>query len=86
MLRAHSQEQRGFTRAHEPDPMMKHNALQLKFLSSCIRDQLHLMFRHLIVRFVVNSFNFATILQFPNDSLKIDNRPGRNIDIARRRL
>ncbi len=71
---------------HEPDSMMEQDMLQLKFLRRRGRDQSHLMFRHFHMRLVVNSFDLATVFQFSNNSLKIDNRSGRHISVLFRRL
>jgi len=75
MLRPYSQKQRCFPRRHKSDPMMKQNLVQSKSLSRGVGDDFHLMLGHGFVSFIIDSFDFTAVFQFPNDSPEIDQRP-----------
>ena len=80
MLRADPQKQGRFTGSHESDTMMKHNLVQSESLSCGISNDFHLMLGHGLVSFIIDPFDFTTILQFPNNAPKIDYCSSRKID------
>src|SRR5438552_11357885 len=94
MLRADPQKQGRFTGSHESDAMMKHNLVQSESLSCGISNDFHLMLGHGLVSFIIDPFDFTTILQLSNNAPKIDYRASRKacpersrrIDIFPRRV
>ena len=80
MSRADPQKQGRFTGSHESDTMMKHNLVQSESLSRGISNDFHLMLGHGLVSFIIDPFDFTTILQFSNNAPKIDYRSGAKID------
>ena len=50
-----------------------------------IRNQFHLMTRHLFMRFVIDSFNLAVVLQLSDHTPEIDDCARGKIDILPRR-
>jgi len=74
MLRGDPQKQGRFTGSHESDAMMKHNLVQSESLSCGISNDFHLMLGHGLVSFIIDPFDFTTILQLSNDAPKIEYR------------
>jgi len=75
MLRAYSQKQRRFAGPHKSGPVMKQDLVQSKLLPRGIGNDFHLMLGHGFVSFIIDSFDFTAVFQFPNDSPEIDQRP-----------
>src|SRR5207237_9370615 len=74
MLCANSQKQGRFAGSHKSDPMMKHHLAQFERLSRGTSNDFPLMIDHGLVSFIIDPFNFTTILEFSNTTPEIDYR------------
>ena len=62
MSTADSRKKRRFPNCDKPNPMMNDHGSQPKFDRGLLGNLFQLMFGHFVVRFVIDSLNFASIL------------------------
>jgi len=74
MSTADSRKERQFPNSDKPNPMMNDHGSQPKFDRGLLGNFLQLMFGHFVVRFVINSLDFASIFGATHNASKIDGR------------
>jgi len=74
MSTAHSRKERWFSDSDKPNPVMNDYGSQPKFNRGLLGNLLQLMFGHFVVRFVIDSLDFASILGATHNASKIEGR------------
>jgi hypothetical protein len=80
MPTAYSRKERRLSNSDEPNPMMNDHRSQSKFDCGLFGNLLQLMFGHFTVRFVIDSVDFAPVLEPTHNPLKIDSCACGEID------
>ena len=80
MSTAHSHNERWLPNRDKSDPVMNNDRSKSILNSGLVGNLLQLMFGHVTVRFVIDSFDFAPILGAANNPLEINSRTGSGID------
>jgi hypothetical protein len=71
MRARHSQKQRRFSNSDESDSVMNDDEVTSEFFDGVLANSLQLMLRHFTVRFIVDSFNLASVFEPTNHAPKI---------------
>src|SRR5215204_1942947 len=81
MRTGHSQKKGCFTDCDKTNPVMKDNELKLKSLCGLFGNSFQLVLGHFTMRLVIDSLNFAAILDWSDYAPEINNRASAD-DVA----
>ena len=68
----YAEEKRCFACGDESNAMLQDHLFQAEVGPRSLSDQLHLALRHRLMRFILDPGDFASVLQCPDNSPKID--------------